>query len=285
MVTHWESSQRPLYIRTIWKDGQHHVIFDKSKERPVDFVPFKNTSRSQPGRRTSKSATVKMSSMKVLLSGVARFKSVDQPARNKEDGIDFMVTPLSNRPVTSKKEMVLNSVQGTRPPGLCKLATIDSGFGDLKTTEQPVFVPNNPLSDKVLVWLDLATQSGNIDKEVAPVRVIPIHILEKSSRTSPVSPQELADSSILKQVNDNNASTEVIVYSKQEIQTQEEDFYHVLTPRVGEDSVCKEIMDGKKDGKDMIAKRQLHIFMPNLPKKSSECDSSLLSSLISSRLS
>ncbi|KAF7279848.1 hypothetical protein GWI33_006656 [Rhynchophorus ferrugineus] len=289
MVMHWESSQRPLYVKTIWRDGQHHVILDKNKEHPLEltssFRKQKSAIKSQSNRRTSKSATVKMSSAKMLLSNVGRFKSVDHQWKPTHDP-DLMVKPLSGRQTVTCQEMVVNTMKTSRTSRLLK--TESGGISSKSMYIDSSRALDNPLSDKVLVWLDLAVQSGNLSKKLNPMQgnhtPEPVKMyVHASSPTNTCTPRETVDSSILKQQPEYAASGEVIVFSKQEKDTVEDDFYHILTPRIKDQNICNGIMESKKRGASPT-KRQLHIFMPNLPKKTSDCDSSILSSIMSSSI-
>lgn len=32
-ITHWETSKKPLFVKTFWKDGQRHVILQKEENK------------------------------------------------------------------------------------------------------------------------------------------------------------------------------------------------------------------------------------------------------------
>lgn len=308
MVTHWESSRRPLYVRTIWKDGQHHVILDKTKEKEVNLSTYKRSkqcSSSQSTHRTSKSAStgvnLKVSSVRVLLSGIKTFKygHKESRIRQKSNERPKTWTGTINRCETCKnsnKEVAFSAVRGLKPPNLYKSNTLNSDLNESHIQENfHTNILDNALSEKVLIWLDLATNNSQLEKEIraeCTVTAQPCHIASKWDKQfehaccNEDTAEEIVDSSILKNTSpryDEKGKETVVVYSNEETETPRENFYHVLTPTVNNEEFTyrEEPVEEKIEMPVNSVKRQLHIFMPNLPKKSSDCDSSIFSSKIS----
>lgn len=281
MVTHWESSRRPLYVRTIWKDGQHHVILDKTKENFLDTPSSRRSkpSSSQFNHRATRSAgsavNFNVSSVRVLLSGVRRFKSGGKDTRTRDAPQSF--TRIGGEFVSCNnlnKDVTFEAIRGFWPPSFKKL---NSATKDLQTQTTPTVLSDNALSKKVMTWLDLSThsdqkklvdQSGNLPE---------CCVISQSSKAE--------DSSVLKKSpRQSDKNQDIVVYSSEEVQLpDEEHFYHVLTPRTTtEDTYDEEYnIEDASEPRVNCERRQLHIFMPNLPKKSSECGSSIFSSKLS----
>ncbi|XP_050294279.1 uncharacterized protein LOC126734627 [Anthonomus grandis grandis] len=303
MVTHWESSRRPLYIRTIWKDGQHHVILDKAKEKSNEQSTSRRTkqSLSSPNsHRTTKSATagsnLKISSVRVLLSGIKSFKNSCKTGKIREKSVErpkTWVQPVVARQITCKN---LNKEVAFEPrPTLTKCNTVEKDIND-SLAEKCL---DNALSEKVLLWLDLATHTSQTPpkdytvtaqacilkaKEAKEMQ----ELIEESRNDNVASDHIILESSILKNCSPREEDQSIVVYSSQELTLNDcqQSFYHLVNPTFAKTEEEYSYQEQEKEEteekeKSYTAKRQLHIFMPNLPKKSSECDSSLLSSKMS----
>lgn len=308
MVTHWESSKRPLYVRTIWKDGQHHVILDKTKEKEVNLSTYKRSKQcpsSQSTHRTSKSASagvnLKVSSVRVLLSGIKAFKHGHKESKitQKSNERPKTWTGPVNRCETCKnsnKEITFSAIRGLKPSNLYKSNTLDSDLNESHIQEKfHTNILDNALSEKVLIWLDLATNNSQLEKEIrteCTVTAQACHMASKWDKQlehaccNEDTAEEIVDSSILKNTSpryDENGKETIVVYSNEETEIPRENFYHVLTPTVHNEDFTyrEETVEEEIETAVNSVKRQLHIFMPNLPKKSSDCDSSILSSKIS----
>lgn len=82
MVTHWESSRRPLFVKTVWRDGHHHVLLEN--EPPLSDSLKSDEHKRRTARRSTKSAVpasvpqthLNVTPIKLILSGVAGFQQV-----------------------------------------------------------------------------------------------------------------------------------------------------------------------------------------------------------------
>ncbi|KAH1005002.1 hypothetical protein HUJ04_006084 [Dendroctonus ponderosae] len=288
MVTHWESSRRPLYVRTIWKDGQHHVILDKTKENYLDTPSSRRSkpSSSQFNHRATRSAgsavNFNVSSVRVLLSGIRRFKSGGKETRTRNAPQTF--TRIGGEFVSCKNlnnEVTFEAIRGLPPPSLKKR---NSAAKDLQTT--PKVSSDNALSKKVMNWLDLSKHSDRKQAKLKKECFVDQQSEELPECCVFSQSPKTEDSSVLKKSPKQSGNNqEIIVYSSEEVQLpDEEHFYHVLTPRTTTEEYTYEEeynADDPSERKVDCERRQLHIFMPNLPKKSSDCGSSIFSSKLS----
>ncbi|XP_066252080.1 uncharacterized protein [Euwallacea similis] len=296
MVTHWESSRRPLYIRTVWRDGQHHVILDKTKEHSDVHDPKRKLKQLLPNQvRATKSAgpsvnLLNVSSVRVLLSGVRRHRNGSREIHLSEKPPERPKTwtsgSICNRQIACKNlnnEVDFGAIKGFRPPSLQQ-----SHYEELPSLEAECGLLDNALSEKVIVWLDLA----NNDPQMKPTSKKGLTLTaEMEAKQVPVEEKNVVDCSVLKSQSPpgsrKDSAQNILVYSNQEVSTiTDENFYHVLPPRASQDEgECQEELEEEVDPRVNSVRRQLHIFMPNLPaKRSSDCDSSIISSKISSQL-
>lgn len=121
MVVHWETSLKPLYVKTVWIDGRRHAILSKD-----DQVAKATSSTSSIHNRTSKHpspASSPIESPKLVLNA----------------------NPLNLRN-WEKQKMNSGYQDGYRIERNC--------FTAGKTED--IIVDRNPLSERVLQWLDLA---------------------------------------------------------------------------------------------------------------------------------
>lgn len=277
MVIHWESSRRPMYIRTVWKDGQHHVVLDKTKEILQEESPSFRKGLPATTQRTTKSAgslNFNVSSVRVLLTGVKRFRNCKDFREKSLERPKTWNSSTYHRQATCRNlnnEVNFEAIRGFKPPIVTK--PLEVSFLE----ERQFKVLENSLSEKVMVWLDLANhQDSQIEKLGANLEMFQSEEIILEKKTCDV--DNILESSVLKNQTPREEKTEtLVIYSSEELQTVDnEHFYHVLTPRTRSEEY-------EDDVKPNYERRQLHIFMPNLPsKKFSDCDSSLLSSSKSS---
>lgn len=306
MVTHWESSTRPLFVKTVWRDGQHHVVLRKDEE-PVAKKNLHssnhNSARSIRSTKTTTSSNKKGSgSVKLVLAGVGTFNATEKKLLRPLD----LTSPKETSGDLRNPRGILN--QSSRYKigknlNLCvKSNSIDVNVErenyDKLGIISPYFTCNNyvepytdTLSERVMVWLDLAIQNGNYTKElkIQPQRIVTACHISQKRQHSAVKRRSLADcklntncdreedtfhvEGISQSVNSSDLVGDVI--------SKENDARHQLSSEVEENIVVKGLEQTLPRKKMNSVKRQLHIFMPNLPNKYSDCDSSILSSKVS----
>ncbi|EFA11899.1 hypothetical protein TcasGA2_TC004056 [Tribolium castaneum] len=240
----WESSKRPLFIRTVWKDGHHHVLFKKEDET-------RTRARKNPGtaRRHPDLSTPQVPPVTLFLSGLRSFsehakirKSAKTDRKFAKSALTVDVIPGDSVRFSDLNKQVF--FQNEKKIHF-KAKSLEVERENLETP--PPFSYENfcmdqfntTLSERVIIWLDLAVQNNKV------IKILPPKKLEKTE-TVPV--KKVAP----------------LVTSRMECE------------RVEQPPVVEEV---PKIRPHTAAKRQLHIFLPNLPKKSSESGSSKSSSL------
>ncbi|XP_066146655.1 uncharacterized protein [Euwallacea fornicatus] len=279
MVTHWESSRRPLYIRTVWRDGQHHVILDKTKEHSDVDDPKRKPKQLLPNQvRATKSAgpsvnLLNVSSVRVLLSGVRRHRNGSREIH------------LSDKPPERPKTWTSGSICSRQIA--CKNLNNEVDFGAIKGFRPPSLHPSHYAE-----LPSLEAECANNDPQMKPTSKKSL-MMTADTEIKQVSEEgnNMVDYSVLKTQSPSgshkDSSQNILIYSNQEISTvTDENFYHILPLRANQDDdECQEELEKEVDPRMNSVRRQLHIFMPNLPaKRSSDCNSSIISSKISSQL-
>lgn len=121
MVVHWETSLKPLYVKTVWIDGRRHAIL--SKDDPVAKATSPTNSMLNRTSKHTSPASSPIESPKLVLNA----------------------NPLNLRN-WEKQKMNAGYQDGYRIERNC--------FTAGKTED--IIVDRNPLSERVLQWLDLA---------------------------------------------------------------------------------------------------------------------------------
>lgn len=282
MVTYWESSRRPLFVKTVWRDGQHHVLLENESDanyyqKQDEIKRISTTDSRKSNKRTSKSANVNtnlnVAPIKLLLCGVTQFKNNLKMKRCKTTNVNITENVnhwniVPGEPIKIQdfnKTIIFNENKEKIYPIVNETASCNE------------IVCNN-LSDRVMIWLDLAHQNGktveippNEDDDVVQEKTViknnnnqyRSHTLDFTERNEHATYNNNDEKFI---VDDENGKEIIVLDSK-----LEENF-------VGTNN------NVKMKNRLSTTKRQLHIFMPNLPKRFSENGSSLLSSSLSSSL-
>lgn len=83
MESRWKSSRRPLFVKTVWSNGHHHVLLQKEETTPENKQQTKDcrrvkssvtqTSRIIPKTEDS-TKLLTVSTVRILLSGIRNFK-------------------------------------------------------------------------------------------------------------------------------------------------------------------------------------------------------------------
>lgn len=348
METHWESSKRPLFVKTVWMNGHRHVLL-KRNETNLDYTQNKSN-RKNVGRTTTfpdssrsinsteHSKQLQIKTVSIFLSGIRKFKEVGIPHEHnnsrktifKTYTIDVMPTDSVklknfNEEITFTK---LKHYQEGVPPvnrinyfqqnnGKCnpEINSNNIAYGHEKLNDSTKLIDNiqysycddrliNSLSDRVMVWLDLAAQNGDGEEKLiqnklntqktlhSKKRVVTAQVYSNIQRKKSAAIVKMVkrtngeenfddknnneilkpDSSILKNMRINNTNSYVNEVTENIISRLEGDDMHLI-----KEKSAHKMHDNSK--------RQLHIFMPNLPKKSeinSNC-SSKISSLLSKK--
>lgn len=224
-TTHWQSSVLPLFVRTVWTDGHHHVLL-----RQEDSVLKVRNCKNKRKRVVSDSISEKeigfrLASVKLPLENCNNRKSEDQ---------EIIIKPFTETPVCSK---LIRYKLTVKPIA--------------QEASSPLPPPNNALSERVMMWLDLAYNSDKPPK---------VEIVKKSRRAATAKQKKV----------------EIVLSPKSPIKEK--------LSRVSERKVEADLREVVTKVKRQVleTKRELHIFLPNIPKKLGSDVSSVVSSKCSS---
>lgn len=322
MPRHWESSRKPLFIKTIWKDGQHHVILNENeanlrKKGSHSFHwPYSKKSRTNKSSGVITASNIKVSSLK-LYAGI---NSSDRSLVRCKTGVNISKIRQSETP--SSTDNVIKRHQSAAPYKKLsvpfKYNSIDlyeSKKSCLECIEGSKWIECNPigatnqepniLSQRVLVWLDLALQTINTKRHIKPLieRLNSVPTIQEKSRVSKnhkSAPLDLKEkSTIVKNTTDTFQAvpaTEGIktcshfscdcpfqeLNSSQTKDSDEIEIQSLLSSFVENNIKMPTISSEVNANKIASIKRQIHIFMPDLQSKRDHCESNLLDSASSS---
>lgn len=354
----WESSSRPLFVRTVWVDGHHHVVLGKedpaanrpkkSRSRVSSSCSVNSTDSRASGRENVNFQNFKVSTVKLILAGIHaqngkqnRANSQLPPSCSFDEAITVDVSPIE----CIKVKNFNKDIQFSKKPPCSKLhkfrssqkyptekhqnydrdnhKNYDSAFINSYLKNDTLFNEHNTLSERVLMWLDLATNSGNINqisnfppqsdrlKRVSTAKVYTAkqkrifreetlnnkrhsHLLTNDISLHPENLMESGEichqaeklnvhDSVPKSGRSPRDGNEVFVVQNKQKRVEE---MRLVSTAVKENAASLDLQIKRTKGlkRPETAKRQLHIFLPNLPKKTSECDSLLTVSSRSSLL-
>lgn len=273
MRCHWESSQRPLFVKSVWKDGYRHAIL--TKEDPAAKMHPKSprlaTDSLRPDRTKSKNPedNLKIPSVQVLLANAKRLKRENSktapPIRDKlQKSLSFDLILRDDIKITTKNVLTDKGMHATFN---CQKATFANDNSD----------QNNSLTERVLLWLDLAgkySSKNNYDFTL-PNNVasrIELDLPEIISLDDSINVEEQQ----LMQKFDNDFDPEYSILEDQpflspkSIMEMEEDDYRIAN--IETQKLCAS-QNHTQDKISRITKRKVHIFIPNVTDKSPECGS------------
>lgn len=328
MQTRWESSRRPLFIKTVWADGYHHpVLFNgdstinefkstckerRTKSAVVQHdLNFTSPRDDISAESNSENKCLKISTIRLLLAGIRSFKEAKHCHSPSSHTLDDSYT-IDVSPKQCIKLKNLNNEVSFNPPKQaskrnkfysksCSLDVNDnqqSDYHKMHSKEQcrcnlSEEAINNTLSERVMVWLDLAAQnsdekqpnhkSNNNAKNKK--RGITAHVCTDIHKR--MSNKSKADKSVTKRISFDESQT--FNTYKTMVNTDHSILKGVKLDGQAQSRVkpnCEKIDDvsslisSKDEGNvDRVqitrdTKKRIHIFMPDIPKKF-DCDSSL----------
>lgn len=309
MVSHWDSSKRPLYVKTVWRDGQHHVLLN---DQQTPKQPKKSTKKYPSEKRPIKSApltnytNLNVSSVRILntdeTKSTRRCKTGVKKRLKTAQKLTFNCQEVSNN---LTKELQLNIKSNTLEIDIKEkyttndnLENINDTCLDLTNFKQPQF---NSLTERVLMWLDLATQNGDFPNYInlnpdleynnpqpafkkrqrfAKQRCFSSYQANCDYKINNLSFHIEGTSQALQLANsarNHNSTFEEDVIKDVEEDSVEE---NLVSSRLEEVFAPEEIVAPPSEAKmNYSVKRQLHIFLPDLKKRIGFCDSDLSSQL------
>lgn len=336
----WQSSQRPMYVKTVWVDGFRHAILTKD-----DPYFLRNAKKRRPhssatctSKLTTRPRSSRLSHSDDLEGCVRKFNFVirnDRSFRPKQQPYVEKLD-LTDVEIESENDFVVKA----NPQPLYEFDSCRSKFGSLcltmrdiknnRTTRSDV-KENNELSERVLQWLDLAGKvdllaPDNVERMSQPRHSWPEiqrkHNLNKSKTTIDVRAKESGkiatpksgDSAKAQQSGtidrhdfyvpasattiENYArqsrnvrstpSNEINAKTKDNLKTKSSNVRNIAETR---QKVASERNAVEKQYAELLSKklipdlkdnkRQVHIFMPELPKKLGSTTTSRTESLLS----
>lgn len=324
MPTHWESSKKPLFIKMIWKNGQHHALL--KKEESMENLNMNAVNFNQKNIRMVKSAINKtpknlnVTSVKLLQSAK---QSTRQSCQNRNSA-KLYKTPVTDRGTSmlkkksitkkfveeqskrnaTKKEDILDFVITPTPLDINNVNPLKNETSKtIPRFSVSMNIPKNSLSERVMVWLDLATQNQNCNKTLQ--KVASVSAMENKSHTTFGKFQKSLSCSFdmcylckdnkdefyIEGVNVNVPLPKSILQNR-EISNESDmnmtdnnllsdTFYKdPLISSESEENITVDINESILP-KKIFLKRQLHVFIPSLGKNITDCDTSLFSSSLS----
>ncbi|XP_050512259.1 uncharacterized protein LOC126888231 [Diabrotica virgifera virgifera] len=300
MVTHWESSKRPLYFKTVWKDGQHHVILNcRENIVPNKKVPPKcsfNSVRSVKSAPSSSSSHFNVSTLKLLdtedVKPHRRCKTSNKSQANLSPKYPFKIFTkqvsvnsaaeknIKNIPLSINSNSIDLDTKNKSPES--KSEYIKEACLSLSNFEEP---RNESLTDRVLMWLDLAIQSGNYPKPITinpPLETYTVQPVTRKRQTFAkhrcytsyhvASDYEASKYSFhvegtaqpLQESNNPRIDTKMSEQQDGPVYNEEE---ALVSSRLEENVISEDIVVDDEPKRKFGMKRQLHIFLPNLQKK------------------
>lgn len=303
MQSRWETSRRPLFVKTVWANGYHHAVLFNGDSSIDEFKPIHKERRTKSAiihndwnlsnvENTNENKYLKISTIRLLLAGIRNFKETKHCHTPSPLTLDDSYT-IDVLPKQSIKLKNLNSEISFHPP---KPPTKKNKFygkscsfdvNDQYNTKIPCHCDeeaiNNTLSERVMVWLDLAAQNG--DEKLFNNNKTTIN---QKNKKRGVTAHVCTD--IHKKINNKIKASKRISFDEStnyntKNQTNTD---HSILKGLKLDHKIKQTVDNKIEERNKFeveqqkertkikhdTKRQIHIFMPDIPKKI-DCDSSL----------
>ncbi|GBP05222.1 hypothetical protein EVAR_76691_1 [Eumeta japonica] len=173
----WASSEKSMYVRTVWVDGMRHAILQPedphNKKRPRSFTAGadrKSRTRQSTSRLTFRPGS--SSEIDFILKPQRSFATARTPTESELELHPIERLELSDIEDSEPEELVLNA--HAQPLLQCDTSrTKYTSFVDMRAlrsnrTTRTEPKPTNELSDRVLQWLDLAGKIDLITDNGAP---------------------------------------------------------------------------------------------------------------------
>lgn len=182
MTSHWETSAKSIYVRTVWINGVRHAILSKNDPLANGTVPkrpyscgnvlqneIKETKRNK--KRSSSNSTEYYRTISISTSS-----STESPIDNLESNSDIEYEYGFDTAMPSDNEEVINNVDAVQEescerqfkykkiklPNVNAKANYNNSFRE-SNQNYGSFMKNNfinPITERVLNWLDLASKEA-----------------------------------------------------------------------------------------------------------------------------
>lgn len=327
MKSRWETSRRPLFVKTVWADGYHHAVLFTSDSIEEDKFENKQrrvksalcqTKNPISNAKAPNDKCLNISTVKILLAGIRNLKegrhTHNESANSNEDAYTIDVIPdepiklknLNNEILFASEEPIKNKFYNKSRSLEYNDNTIDAKLPSKPNASLWKEELNNSLSERVMVWLDLAAQnreespkktlnnnSNNISNNInnnsnktkkrgvtahvcfdLPKKPVVQHINKYRDKQNPANKPNGDDTTSectkTKLLNTDNSILKSVRLDATQQQHKDDQTSSVekTTRTAAEDA-------RKKPKLKPDTKRQIHIFLPNTIPKKVDCDSSL----------
>ncbi|OWR43041.1 hypothetical protein KGM_207697 [Danaus plexippus plexippus] len=165
----WQSSQRPMYVRTIWVDGFRHVILTHDDPHYIKLC----TKRSRPNSsasyaKTNRNIPSSLSHQEVLGECLRKFSFI----RNDRHEENTRIPHIEKLNLSDVDDLNEDLIVKASPQPFCEIKNIQlnleaDNMRAVKSnrTSRTEVKENTDLSDRVLQWLDLAGKESLLTQE------------------------------------------------------------------------------------------------------------------------
>lgn len=181
MRSHWETSAKPIYVRTVWNNGVRHAILSKNDPLASGTVPKRpyscgNILQNEKAKRNKKRSSsnsndyyrkVSISTTSNESSPVDNFESSSEieyeyrfDTEQPNEDVDFMDSKII---LEDKRQSHFNkfNYKNTKLPDVKTKSEKTSSLRETHRNYNNYFARNNfinPITERVLNWLDLANK-------------------------------------------------------------------------------------------------------------------------------
>lgn len=278
MSTRWESSQRPLFVKSVWMNGYRHAVL--SKEDPIGRpktvttrLHYKNTTSARSQSKTSSSESLVIPAVQLLIADINRLKQdgLKTPCKKLIKSITLNVISREQNENTNAPITVKNIVMQTKHSNNYNNNLQEPSHKIAKIERL------GSLTERVLLWLDLAGRFTN-DPQRNQDKYKQKNVRKEINRIStahPVSSSSTTHNTEVVYVRNCSKNATPFVEGNTKVLQPAEDA-SIITSELEVVSNCTSAY--KKSDSDLVvsvpsqdlSKRQVHIFMPVLEKKNNE---------------
>lgn len=285
MACYWESSQRPLFVKSVWQNGYRHAILSKedpaAKSKSPRLRPRSQNSQERRPSLSKNNENLNIPAVQLLLANARRKKrdSTKASPSNREKlqkSLTFDVILREDIKITSKNNIL------TKKPNPFSSFTCEKTILATDKLQQN----SKSLTERVLLWLDLAGKQTKTKKyeyingKKLPEKQTSLQEFPKIS----VDNFECKEIQIIDDGIESRFDSDFSILGQQAFEPSkikigfDEDLFRVANVEGENVLVRKECLENFSKS---TTKRKVHIFIPNIdntiPECLSECSNSILS--------
>lgn len=259
MSCRWESSKRPLFVKSVWIDGYRHAILsdqDPILKRNIKSPCSPSTNDHKSGTSKSKhetDQTLTIPTVQLLVANIRRKRSGKINNRLPREKLHKSFT----FDVIMRNQMGKINEKAVNPLGEDK--TMYSSFSCEKVVNSDRFEQcSNSLTERVLLWLDLAGKCKNREGNQFRTR-------KDNKRVATAHVEVRREKSIKEHFVVEEVYNEEPQLTLVEIMNDEDDYREAVIENV--EKKTEKAKEEPPQAADVVAKRKVHIFIPNLVNK------------------